>query len=456
MSTKLKELRRAPSAWSKLKELRRYPSAIVGLIIMFIFIAFSIHTVFSLPLDEAVTLWRGGPGIWDDHPRRAEPAWFDWFTSDSLSRTIKVSLEDAGEMRVEPIGGGMNSVEVVLPFEFNYDTFPSEISLFTEATGAKEFSVYLRKPNGETVTLSENLGFRAHHIYRISLDSALRMQLNGASPHVGLFSENPSPGRDGKPLQGNYELVMLGEIPETTELHAAELVVFGQVHGAAGTDHLRRDLTIALRWGAPVGLLFGVLAAVGAQLSTFILGGIGTWFGGKIDAIFHRLTEVTMILPLLVVLMMVGHFYTRSLWVMLGVVILLSVFSASMKVYRAMFLQAKEAPYIEAAQAYGAGNFRIIFKYLLPRLSPVLLPQFIIVIPSFVFLEATLAVLGLGDPRLPTWGKIIYDARVNDALYMGDYYWMLQPAVALMLIGLSFSLLGYTLDRIFNPRLRKL
>jgi peptide/nickel transport system permease protein len=141
---------------------------------------------------------------------------------------------------------------------------------------------------------------------------------------------------------------------------------------------------------------------------------------------------------------------------MLGMVILLNVFSSPLKVYRAMFLQAKEAPYIEAARAYGAGNFRIIFRYLLPRLTPVLLPNMVIVIPTFVFLEASLAVLGLGDPVLPTWGKIIFDARTNDALYMGNYYWMIQPAVLLMVIGFSFALVGYTLDRILNPRLRKL
>ena len=232
-------------------------------------------------------------------------------------------------------------------------------------------------------------------------------------------------------------------------------MVYGQVHGLAGTDHLRRDLMVALLWGTPIGLVFGVLAAIGVQVITFGLAGIGTWFGGKLDAVFQRLTELTMILPLLAILIMVGHFYTRSIWVMLGLVILLNVFGPSLKIYRSMFLQAKESAYIEAAQAYGAGDIRIIFRYLLPRLLPVLLPEFVIVIPTFVFLEASLAVLGLGDPNLPTWGKVIYDALDGGALYMGDYYWMVEPAVLLMLIGLGFALLGYTLDRVFNPRLRE-
>jgi peptide/nickel transport system permease protein len=65
-------------------------------------------------------------------------------------------------------------------------------------------------------------------------------------------------------------------------------------------------------------------------------------------------------------------------------------------------------------------------------------------------------VLGLGDPTLPTWGKVINEARTNGAPYQGLYYWMLQPAFLLMLTGLAFALVGFSLDRIFNPRLRGL
>jgi peptide/nickel transport system permease protein len=65
-------------------------------------------------------------------------------------------------------------------------------------------------------------------------------------------------------------------------------------------------------------------------------------------------------------------------------------------------------------------------------------------------------VLGLGDPVLPTWGKVISDARSNGALYGGLYYWVLEPAILLMVAGLAFALLGFALDRIFNPRLREI
>ena len=230
--------------------------------------------------------------------------------------------------------------------------------------------------------------------------------------------------------------------------------MYGTVYGLAGTDYRGRDLMVPLLWGAPIAIIFGVLAAVGTGVLTFFLSAIGTWLGGKVDTAFQWITQVNLIIPVLPVLILVGHFYSRSIWTMLGLVIALSIFGSTMLTNRAMFLQAKEAPYIEAAQAYGAKNFRIIFRYLSPRIAPTLLPQFVLIVPTFVFLEATLAVLGLGDPVLPTWGKVLDDAYMEGALYKGYYYWFLEPAILLTILGVGFSLIGYSLDRVFNPRLR--
>lgn len=435
----------------RLKELRRYPSLAAGLTLMFLLVALAIYAVIAIPHSEAIRLWRAGPGVWEDNPRTAQPVWMDWFTRDSLPRTIIVTHDD-GTVTEEMIGEGLKRVEIVLPFRFEYDKHPTELSLRTTVIGGEPWtfiSVYWQKPDGSMIALVENRRISSMDTYRISQDGDLLSRLGGR-PHRMLLAV---PGDRDAVLKGDYRLAMLAEVPVGTQLEA-KLHVYGAVHGVAGTDHRRRDLSVALLWGAPIGLLFGVLAAVGAQVSTFVLGGIGTWFGGKTDAVFQRLVELTMILPMLPILIVIGHLYSRSIWTMLGLIIALNVFSASMKVYRAMFLQAKEAPYFEAAQAYGAGSWRMVFRYLLPRLLPVLLPQFVLVIPSFVFLEASLAVLGLGDPSLPTWGKIIYDARVNDALLRGQYYWVLQPAALLMWTGISFALVGHSLDRIFNPRLR--
>ena len=93
---------------------------------------------------------------------------------------------------------------------------------------------------------------------------------------------------------------------------------------------------------------------------------------------------------------------------------------------------------------------------MIPKVIPVLLPQFVMIIPTFVFIEATVAVLGLGDLHLPTLGKVIYDAHANAAIYNGHYYWMVQPGILLLAMGIGFAMVGYTLDRVFNPRLRQI
>jgi peptide/nickel transport system permease protein len=292
------------------------------------------------------------------------------------------------------------------------------------------------------------------YVYRVSQDSKLERRLGGLVPEKGLFADPDF--EIPRALPGTYTLKVSGVTFEEGTDMDAELVVFGQVHGWAGTDHLRRDLSIALLWGTPVALAFGLLAALGTTVLTMIIAAIGTWFSSWVDELIQRTTEVNLVLPFLPILIMVGTFYSRSIWTILGVTILLSIFGGAIKTYRAIFLQIKESPYVEAAQAYGANNWRIIMRYLVPRIIPLLIPQLVVLIPSFVFLEAALAVLGLGDPVLPTWGKIIDDARANGALYVGQYYWVLEPTVLLTFTGLAFAMVGYSLDRIFNPRLRGL
>ena len=128
-------------------------------------------------------------------------------------------------------------------------------------------------------------------------------------------------------------------------------------------------------------LAFGLLAALGTSVLTMIIAAIGTWYGGWLDELIQRITEINLVLPFLPILIMVGTFYSRSIWIILGVTILFSIFTGSIKTYRAIFLQVKESTYIEAAKAYGASNRRIIFLYLIPRMIPLLIPTLVSAVP---------------------------------------------------------------------------
>ena len=441
--------------FQQLKQLQRYPSAVIGLVIIAGLAILSIYTVITIPYPEAIRLWRGGEDVWSDHPKNAAPAWKNWFTAEDLPATVILDSAEMPEIKSREMVGEQEEVNFSFEFDYDYDTFPPELILFFDAEYDDKqpfVSMTWHTPDGREIRVGDVTPNRSDS-YRFGQDAKLTRRLDGMKAEKGLFADPVDPDT---PVAGTYRLDVSGLLFEPGKDLDAKLVLYGDVHGMAGTDHQRRDLMVALMWGTPIAMAFGLLAAIGTTVTTMAIAAVGVWFGGWLDETIQRITEVNLILPLLPILIMVGTFYSRSIWVMLGIVVLLSIFGASIKSYRAIFLQVRTLPYIEAAQAYGAGNMRIIFRYLVPRILPLVIPSLVILVPSFVFLEASLAVLGLGDPVLPTWGKVIQDANSEGALFNGHYYWILEPAALLMVAGLAFAMVGFALDRVFNPRLREL
>jgi len=437
------------------QELFRYPSAVAGLVIILMLIAIGIYAIVSIPYNEAIRLWRGGVGVWDENPRTAAPAWINLFRANDLPESFVFDTSKQPELKMVEEISGMNKYTILFTIDYPYDGFPQEIVLYFTSTYIEKqphIGMTWITPDGREISLG-SFSIGTSDSYYASQDSKLQRKL-GMLPQDGLFA-NPELDTPVA-LEGTYQLRVDAFTFEPDSNVDAKMVLFGQVHGLAGTDHQRRDLMVALLWGTPIALAFGLLAALGTTLTTMIIAAIGTWYGGWVDGIIQRITGINMVLPLLSILIMVGTFYSTNIWLMLGVTILLNIFGAAILNYRSIFMQVKESPYIEAARSYGANDWRIIIRYLVPRIIPLLIPGLVTLIPTYVFLEASLAVLGLGDPTLPTWGKIINDAQGNGALYNGYYYWILEPAVMLMITGLAFSLVGFALDRIFNPRLRQM
>ena len=436
------------------QKLLRYPSALIGIAAILGLVAVSVYTMITIPYPEAIRLWRGGEEVWYQNPKFAAPAWINLFSSKKYSESFAVSTADGGMTKTAtPGNNGATTYEMTYEFDFNYDVYPQEMILYLNSTFKEKqpfASVELITPDGRTIRIA-NFAFGNNFTYRFSQDEKLRTKLRTDEIIPVLFSSPDT----GEVLKGTYKIIVIGTTFEPDSTLDVELVSHGQVFGLAGTDHARRDLMLPLLWGAPVALAFGLMAAIGTTVLTMIIAAVGTWYSGWVDELIQRITEVNLVLPFFALLIMIGTFYSRSIWVILTATILLSIFTGAILGYRAIFLQVKESMYIEAAKAYGASNSRIIFVYLIPRMIPLLIPSLVQAVPAFVFLEASLAVIGLGDPILPTWGKIIQDAQANGALYKGYYYWVLEPAILLMTTGLAFAVLGFALDRIFNPRLRE-
>ena len=438
---------------NSLRNLFYYPSAVLGMLVVFLLVFTAIYAMVTIPYREAIRLWRGGEDVWYQNPKFAPPAWINLFSSKKYAESFAVKTSDGSMPKeVTPGAEGTSTMEASYTFDFASDYYPQEMILYLNSIYEEKqpfISLEWLTPDGRTIRIA-NLALAQKQTYRFSQDDKLKTKLGTEDIITYLFSDPET----GVLIRGPYQLLLTGATFEPDSDINIEFVFHGQVFGLAGTDHARRDLTLPLLWGAPVALAFGLIASLGTSVLTMIIAALGTWYGGWVDELIQRITEINLVLPFLSILIMIGTFYSRSIWVILGATILLSIFTGAIKGYRSIFFQVKESMYIEAARAYGASSPRIIFLYLIPRMIPLLIPGLVSAVPAFVFLEASLAVLGLGDPVLPTWGKIIENANSNGALYRGYYYWILEPAALLMVTGLGFAMLGFALDRVFNPKLR--
>jgi len=441
---------------SAMRGARRHPSVAVGLAIIATLLAVSIYTMVVVPYDEAIGLWRGEGEIWYRNPKKALPQWVNLFRATKLPPTIILDSRDgasAVNKRVTRSAAGTTEIVLSFPFDFRYGAFPQDLLIAFEARYVEKkphVSLAWLTPDGREIDMGQ-FSTGPSDIYYLSQDRSLQRALGGGSAVQALFAD-PSAGTS-VPLQGTYELRVSGLLFEDDADLDAEFLLHGQVHGLAGTDHRRRDLLVALLWGLPVALAFGLLAATVTATSTMVIAAISTWFGGWVDSLIQRVTEVNMILPVIPICITLYLASAKSIWVILGVMVILNIFGSAIKNYRAIFAQVKEESYVEAARAYGAGDRRIILRYLIPRIVPVLIPQLIILVPSYVFLEAMLAYLGVSDPTLPTWGKLI-EAGISHGLYTGAYHMLLEPLGLLLLLAYAFVAVSLALERTFQSRLR--
>ena len=451
IATSINNLSRAVKT---LREVMRYPTASAGLVFIGVLTVGSIFVLIAYPYNDAIRRWNHEMQKNLTNPKLAFPEWFNFFRSETLPKSVLISSHDDDVVKhYNFITDDMTEISFSLIFDYPYTGFPEEVVLSLHPTFKDKMphvEVTWLSPDGREIRVGEYSNHRPERYYLSNNDRLIR-RLDGQKPHIGLF-RNPD-GEEIIALPGQYELKISAIIFEEDSDIDAELQITGKVYGLAGTDHKRRDLTLALLWGAPIALAIGLLGAIGTGFSTMFIAAVSTWYGGWVDNLLQRITEINMILPIFPIMLIVYNFYTRSLWLILGIAILLGVFGTGIKNYRSVFLQIRESPYIEAARAYGAGNLRIISRYLLPHIFPVLIPQMVILVPSYVFLEATLAYLNMSDPLLPTWGKVIREAIQYGGLE-GATHWLVIPLVLLVLTSFAFLTVGYALERILNPKLK--
>jgi peptide/nickel transport system permease protein len=467
---------RLRASWNSFKsfaqELRRYPSAIFGLGLVAMLVAVSIYTIFALPYRQIGRDWFMSSMIpRPTVPKLALPEWVNIFRRTDLPPTIILDSRTGDAQKViGPQSGEIKNITLTYFLDYPYTEFPKDLVIYYYPRYEQKVpfaSVTITTPDGRVFELR---GVAATAVTDYEPGSSVRpakavaenknwqkwFVVSGLYPTPSFYILFADPEADSpKAVAGTYKVqIHVMTFEEGADLDA-QLVVFGQVYGAAGTDYLRRDLMIPLLWGMPIALLFGLFGAIAITIASALVGAAAAWYSGWVDGLLQRVIEANMILPVLAIGILFYAYYRVNIWLILTVVVLLNIFGSPAKTFRAAFLQIKEAPYVEAARAYGASNWRIIWRYLIPRITPVMLPQLIALIPSFAFLEATFAIFNVSDATYPTWGLVIQTAlRSGATFWYGSRFWVFEPIALILLTGMAFGMSGAAFDKILNPRLR--
>lgn len=223
--------------------------------------------------------------------------------------------------------------------------------------------------------------------------------------------------------------------------------------GLLGTDELGRDIFSQIIYGSRISLLIGFSAAFISIFIGVIIGLISGYYGGIVDEILMRISDILLIipgLPLIIVLTAILGSNIMNLITVIGI----TSWPSIARIIRAQVLSIKEMKFIEVARAVGCGDGYIIFKHILPNVSPLIYVNTALNIANAILIEAGLSFLGLGDPNNISWGIMLFFAEQYQALIKLAWWYVLPPGLCILFVVLSFVFIGHALDEILNPRLR--
>lgn len=216
-----------------------------------------------------------------------------------------------------------------------------------------------------------------------------------------------------------------------------------------GTDYLGRDILAGVLVGGRATVLVGLAAAAVTVVIGVAVGAAAGYFGGWIDTVLSRLTELFQVLPTLLFAMVLVTLFAPTLATVVCAIGLVS-WTGTARLTRAEFLRLKGLEFVAASRAMGAAHLRLMLREILPNALPPLIVSATLIIGVAILFEAGLSFLGLSDPNVMSWGLMIGNSR----RYILDCWWAVTfPGIGIFLTVLSVSLIGDGLNDALNPRM---
>lgn len=227
----------------------------------------------------------------------------------------------------------------------------------------------------------------------------------------------------------------------------------GYIH-PFGTDHQGQDIYSLTMYGARASLEVGLVATFISVMLGAMVGLTAGYFGRIADETLMRVTDFFLVLPwfplMIVMMAILGR---QFIWVI--IVIGITSWPSTARVVRAQVLTVKERQFIVRARAVGAGDGHIIKTHILPNVLPIIFANTVLLIANAIFSESFLDFFGLGDSRIISWGSMLEGAYEQSAFLQGAWWWIAAPGAAIVLMVLAFSMVGYAIDDVLNPKLRR-
>ena len=244
-------------------------------------------------------------------------------------------------------------------------------------------------------------------------------------------------------------------VPLTNDPSVLEIYETPSVAHPLGTDFQGKDVLNQIVYGGRDILTVAILAAFFSTFIAITFGSIAATVGGRLDTIILAITDVTLTIPKLILLIAVAAILRPTSFIFLAIILGLLQWSSLLRQVRAQVLSLKERDYVEAARSLDLGLPHIVFREILPTMRSYIAINFILAMTEAMYAQVGIILLGLVPLSGSNWGIMLYFAQGQGALFFRDSIWyILSPIVAIALVQLSLTSFATALEDIFNPRLR--